>query len=66
MKFLSYENKKNKYIEEAIENVIKKLGINSTLKRKEFIIEEIDWMQRFGALVERCIFKYRKIRAKGC
>lgn len=47
---LSYENKKNKYIEEAIENVIKKLGINSTLKRKEFIIEEIDWMQRFGAL----------------
>lgn len=47
---LSYENQKNKYIEEAIANVIKKLGINSTLKRKEFIIEEIDWMQRFGAL----------------
>lgn len=47
---LSYENEKNKYIRYAIENIINKVGINSTLNRKEFIIEEIDWMQRFGVL----------------
>lgn len=47
---LSTEKEKIKYIDIAINNVISKIGINLTLKRKEFIIEEIDWMQKFGAL----------------
>ena len=47
---VSNDWKKEKLIMDAISSVVSRIGVNSTLDRTEFIIEEIKWMQRIGAL----------------
>lgn len=59
------DKKKIEYIDLAIKKIIDKLGINSTLKRKEFIIEEIDWMQKFGFLDKEIYFRIERTGRKG-
>lgn len=45
---LGKDSQKDKLIKDSIEIVKRKEGINRTLQRIEFIIEEIKWMQRIG------------------
>ncbi|MBE6069355.1 MAG: DNA helicase [Clostridium lundense] len=47
---LTKDWEKESLIKEAIECIKRRIGNNSTLERREFIIEEIKWMQRIGAL----------------
>ena len=52
---LTSDRVKERLIADAIQRVKRRVGNNSTLERVEFIIEEIKWMQRIGAL-ERHIY----------
>lgn len=47
---LQYQKEKEKLIHIATDNVIKRDGKVSTLERKSFLIDEINWMESFGAL----------------
>ncbi|MCE9674400.1 AAA family ATPase [Paraclostridium bifermentans] len=47
---LQHNYEKEKMINTAIDNVIQRDGKVSTLERRSFIIDEINWMESFGSL----------------
>ncbi len=57
------DNRKQLFVREALENVRKNNGLNSTLKRaEEVFLEEINWIQKMGI---RTLEEYEKVERIG-